>query len=95
MLHHIVFFKLKNREKYIKEGEAILRSIDGNIDFIRALKVGVDVVHSDRAYDLALMIKFDSLEDMERYQIHPYHVNDVKGKMQHMVESSVSVDFEE
>lgn len=94
MLTHIVFFKLNNKEK-LNEVRKVLESIDGNVDFAREVKVGCDVVHSKRAYDIALIIKFDSLKDMEAYQVHPYHVDVVMKNTKAFIEDSVSVDFED
>ncbi|MCR3760530.1 Dabb family protein [Clostridium felsineum] len=94
MFTHIVFFKLNDR-KNVNEVKKIFQSIEGNIDFARKVKVGVDVVHSQRAYDIALIIKFDSLKDMETYQVHPYHVDVVMKKTKEFIQSSASVDFED
>lgn len=94
MLTHIVFFKLHDR-KNLDEVKKVLQSIDGNVDFARKVKVGCDVVHSQRAYDIALIIKFDSLKDMEAYQVHPYHVDVVMKKTKDFIEKSASVDFED
>lgn len=94
MFTHIVFFKLKDRSN-IEKGKELLLSLDGKIPFLREIKVGEDVVHSERSYDIALITKFDSREDMDKYQVHPAHVNDVVKYLRPMLEGSVSVDFEE
>ncbi|AGK98358.1 Dabb family protein [Clostridium pasteurianum] len=94
MFTHIVFFKLKDKAN-IQRGKELLLSLDGKIPFLREIKVGEDVVHSERSYDIALITKFDSREDMDKYQVHPVHVNDVVKYLKPMLESSVSVDFEE
>jgi hypothetical protein len=65
----------------------------GNIPQLRHLEVGIDVLHSDRSYDLALVTKFDSLEELKNYQAHPFHVEVLK-YMTSVRESSITVDYE-
>ncbi|GJM73796.1 hypothetical protein HMSSN036_60120 [Paenibacillus macerans] len=51
------------------------------------------MVRSQRSYDIALIATFDSLEDLEGYQVHPEH----KKVIEHITqvrESQVAVDFE-
>jgi hypothetical protein len=50
-------------------------------------------LHSERSYDIALVTKFDSMDDLQAYQVHPVH----KKVIEHMTlvrEASVSVDYE-
>lgn len=94
MFTHIVFFKLKDRNtENIKKAKEILMKVDGKIPALKTIKIGIDVVKSDRSYDLALIATFDSIKDMEAYQIHPVHVNEVLANLKPMMDSSVSVDF--
>lgn len=93
MFTHIVFFKLKNKEQ-ASEARDILLSMEGKIPQLKGLEVGVDVLHTERSYDLALVTRFDSLEDMDTYQIHEYHVNEVLKYLKPMLESSKTVDYE-
>ncbi|WP_424354311.1 Dabb family protein [Methanobacterium sp. MBAC-LM] len=94
MITHIVLFKLKDESaENIEKARNILMDMDGKISELKGIEVGVDVTHSDRSYNLALMTKFDSLESLEAYQINPLHV----GVSKHMVSVSasiVAVDFE-
>lgn len=92
MFTHIVFFKLKNKEQ-TEEAKNILLSMEGKIPELKGLEVGVDVLHTERSYDLALITRFDSLEDMNTYQVHAYHVNEVLKYLKPMLESSKAVDF--
>lgn len=94
MIMHIVFFKLKDRSpENIQRTKDKLDSMQGKISVVRHLEVGIDVVKSERSYDLALLAKFDSLEDLQTYQVHPVHqeiiefINTVK-------ESTLAVDYE-
>ena len=92
MLTHIVLFKLKDRSGLEKARETLL-SMKGRIPGLRHLEAGVDVVQAQRSYDLVLVARFDSMEDMLAYQVHAVHV-EVSEFMTAIRESSVSVDFE-
>jgi len=93
MFTHIVFFKLKNIEK-ASEARNILLSMEGKIPQLKGLEVGVDLLHTERSYDLALVTRFDSQKDMETYAVHEYHVNEVLKYLKPMLESSKVVDYE-
>lgn len=94
MITHIVFFKLKDRSaESIAATAQVLRDMEGKIDELRHLEVGIDVLHSERSYDIALVTKFDSLDALQAYNVHPVH----KKVIEHMTsvrEASVSVDYE-
>ncbi len=67
--------------------------LKSRIPQLRQLEVGTDVLHSERSYDLALVTKFDSLEELEIYQKHPVHVEMAK-YMTSVRESAIAVDYE-
>ena len=95
MFTHVVFFKLKDKSKEnIEKAKEILLRTDGKVPTLKSIKVGVDVVRSPRSYDLALISTFDSREDMDEYQVHPVHVDEVLAELRPMLESSAAVDFE-
>jgi len=94
MITHIVLFKLKDRSAgSIKKAKDILSGMKGKIPQLRHHEVGVDVLHSERSYDLALVTKFDSLAELQNYQAHPVHV-EVARYMTSVRESSITVDYE-
>jgi hypothetical protein len=94
MITHIVLFKLKDRSaESIERTAQVLRNLEGKIDELLSIEVGIDVLHSERSYDIALTTKFDSLDGLQAYQVHPLH----KVVIEHMAvarESSISVDYE-
>lgn len=92
MISHIVLFKLIERSNAQKAMDVLL-GMKGKIPQLRHLEIGVDVLHSERSYDLALLTKFDSMEEMKTYQAHPVHV-DILKYMTSVRESSVTVDYE-
>jgi hypothetical protein len=94
MLTHVVFFKLNDRtpENAQKLRDALL-SMTGKIPQIRHMEVGVNVVPSERAFDVALFQRFDSAADLQAYQAHPDH-QDVLKYILAVTASRVSVDYE-
>lgn len=95
MITHIVFFKLTNpTAENISVTKAKLLSMDGKIDLLRHLEVGEDIIRSERSYDLALVTKFDSLDALQAYQVHPYHAGEVVPHMKSVCSSVVAVDYE-
>ena len=92
MITHIVLFKLIDRRNAQKARDVLL-GMKGKIPQLRHIEAGIDVLHSDRSYDLALITKFDSMEDMKAYQAHPVHVEVLK-YMTSVRESSITVDYE-
>jgi hypothetical protein len=89
-----VLFKLKDRSsESIDRTVQVLRNMEGKIAELQHLEVGTDVLHSERSYDIALVTKFDSMEALQAYQVHPVH----KLVIEHIAtvrEASVSVDYE-
>lgn len=94
MFTHIVFFKLKEAtQDNVDKAKNILVAMDGNIPELKELEVGVDVIKSDRSFDLALITRFASKEDYEAYAVSDYHVNQVLANLRPMLESSKTVDY--
>lgn len=94
MITHIVLFKLADRSPAnVEKTRDILLGLRGKVPTLRHLEVGVNVVPSDRAYDLALVARFDSLEDLRAYQVHPFHV-EVANCIASVRDSVVAVDYE-
>lgn len=95
MIVHIVLFKLKDpsAENAAKAKEMLL-SMDGKLPMLRQLEVGTDVIRSERSYDVALYTRFDSLADLQAYQVHPYHADVVAAHMKANSAAVVSADYE-
>lgn len=93
MLTHIVFFKLKdNSPESVERTAQVLRDMEGKIEQLQYIEVGIDVLHTDRSYDIALITKFDSMEALDAYQVHPVHQAVIE-HMKQVREASASVDF--
>jgi hypothetical protein len=94
MINHIVLFKLKDAsQKSVEKAREVLVGMRGKIPLLRHLEVGMDVLHSERSFDIALMIRFDSMEDLKAYQIHPIHL-EVAKYINSVKEASIAVDYE-
>ena len=94
MITHIVFFKLKDHSsRSVGKARDVLLGMRGKIPQLRHLEVGVDILHSQRSYDIVLITKFDSLEELQAYQAHPVHV-EVAKYMTSVRESAGAVDYE-
>jgi hypothetical protein len=95
MITHIVLFKLTEpTTEALEATKNKLLSMNGKIDLLRHLEVGVDVIRSERSFDIALTTKFDSLEDLQAYQVHPYHAGEVVPHMKAVCSAIVAVDYE-
>ena len=95
MVRHIVLFKLKDNstENCLKAKEVLL-SMKGKVPELRSIEVGVDYLHSERSFDLALIVTVDNKEALEQYQLDPYHCSVVKTHMHAVRSDSVALDFE-
>jgi hypothetical protein len=94
MITHIVFIKFKERTpEVVKKTKDLLMNMEGKIEALLSIEVGADIIHSERSYDLALITKFNSLADLDAYQVHPIH-KEVLTYIATVREASVSVDFE-
>ncbi|MDR3593345.1 Dabb family protein [Clostridium sp.] len=94
MFTHIVLFKLKQPTiENVKFVEQTLLSMKGNIQELKELEVGVDVIRSDRSYDIGIITRFDSKEDYLAYDVDEFHVEKVKKVVGPYFEGSKTLDF--
>ncbi len=94
MLTHIVLFKLKDpTAEVIETLSHKLLNMEGKIPQLLSIEVGADILRSERSYDLALVTKFNSLDDMQAYQVHPIH-KEVIEYVNQVKENTICVDYE-
>lgn len=94
MLTHIVMFKFKeNTPEVCQELKARLEALPAQIPQIRYYEVGINSIPSNRSYDMSLISRFDSVDDLGIYNQHPVHVKVVE-YVRTIVEKSVVVDYE-
>lgn len=95
MIKHIVLFKLRdNSPENCATTAELLRSMDGKVDLLRGITVGIDNLHSQRSYDIALEVLLDDMHALEAYQQDAYHCDVVKKHMHAVSCASVAIDFD-
>lgn len=93
MITHIVFFKLPgNSAESVEQTRSILAAMEGKIPQLKYLEVGTDIIRSERSYDIALLSKFDTLEDLQAYQVHPVHQKVIE-HIKSIQAATVAVDY--
>lgn len=94
MVRHIVLFKLKdNSAESVNKTKEVLLSMDGKVPLLRGIEVGCDFLHSERSYDVGLIVTLDDQKALDDYQNDPYHCEVVKKHMHAVRESSVAIDY--
>ena len=93
MITNNLLLKLKERnsETIAKTRDALL-SMQGKIEFLRDLKVELDIRHGESSYDIALIAQFASMEDFDAYLVHPAHV-EVAKHIASVLESAAAVCY--
>ena len=93
MVKHVVMYKLKeSTEQNAIALQQKFLSMKGKIDVLKDIQSGVDVLRSDRSFDVVLICQFDTMEDMETYRTHEVHLP-VMAYVKSVVECSKSVDY--
>jgi hypothetical protein len=98
MIKHIVLWKLKEsaegatREQNAARMKRELEALKMKIPQIRHVEVGINIMPSDAAYDIALYSEFSNEHDLNSYQKHPEHVKAAEF-VNKVRESRVVVDY--
>jgi len=93
MLKHIIFTKFKNPGEQAAVAAEKLLALKDKIPQIVTIETGLDCLHSERSYDLALIVTFQNREDLGIYDHHPAH-EEVRAYIKAHRTASASVDFE-
>ena len=94
MVKHIVMFKLSEKTpENIERAVNSLRSLEGTIEVLKSIEVGIDFLESDRSYDIVLIAEFENREALEIYGEHENHLPVVK-IMRSLCSNSGVVDYE-
>jgi hypothetical protein len=98
MINHVVLFKLKEyseaeKPQVIAEMKSLLQGLKGKIDELIYLEVGVNYELNSKSYDLVLLSHFSSLEDLDKYRVHPEHKK-VLARFSELRLERAAVDFE-
>jgi hypothetical protein len=98
MIRHIVSWKLNGADAAARAEQAAtisatLAALPAVIPQILSLQVGTNVAYPDTNWDVVLVADYESLEDLEAYQVHPDHVAATQ-VIRPLVELRSAVDFE-
>ncbi len=100
MIRHVCMFEFadeaggRTRAENVAITKAMLEALPAKIDWIRASTVSTNAEGAPSGnWDLILITDFDSLEDLERYRVHPAHVA-VGDFMKPVRRARACVDFE-
>ncbi|WP_236896872.1 Dabb family protein [Clostridium beijerinckii] len=79
MVINNLLLKLKNRDAdSIKKTQEVLLSMREKIDVLIDIQAEINIRPSESNYDIILITKFASLEDLDKYLIHPNHLEVAK-----------------
>jgi hypothetical protein len=85
-------FKPEDQRANLERARELLLGLPGKVKSLRYLEVGLNCVPSERAFDLALLTRFDDLAGLEEYADDPVHV-EVKRFLAGVLETSHVVDY--
>lgn len=79
MIKHIVLWRLngenaERRKAQAQEIKTVLEALNGRIDGLRKLEVGIDFSDTPSSAHVVLYSEFGSREALAAYQTHPEHV---------------------
>jgi hypothetical protein len=79
MVKHIVMWKFKDnaegatKEENLKKAKERLESLQGKIEGLLKIDVGIDLIGENQPYDAVLYSEFVDKESLDAYQINPLH----------------------
>lgn len=100
MVKHIVMWRFKEfaqgrtKQENLVLVKSMLEELTGKIDFIRSMEVHLNENPKEGMFDAVLISVFDSMEDVERYRVHPDH-KAISSYVALVREERASVDFTE
>ena len=80
MIKHIVMWKLleqaegNTKAENARLAKTRLEALNGKVEGLLKLEVGIDFSNSDTSMDLILYSEFEDQAALQRYQQHPEHV---------------------
>ncbi|HKM92157.1 MAG TPA: Dabb family protein [Prolixibacteraceae bacterium] len=80
MIKHVVLFKLKNfdseaeKEEALNKFKTMLLALENHIPELKYIEVGQHFLIDSPSFDLCLITHFESLTDLDAYQVHPEHL---------------------
>jgi len=98
MINHIVLFKLQEsqineKENILFEVKSLLESLKDKIPEVKFLEVGMNYEVDAKSYDIVLLSHFNSIDDLDKYRVHPEHLK-VVARIGEITVSRAAVDFQ-
>lgn len=93
MVTHMVLFKFADETTALAAQERLLK-MKGRVASLLDLEVGLDFTRSARSFDLGLITRHKTREELASYQSDPVH-QEVVLWMKERVTGSAAVDFEQ
>ena len=91
MIKHIVFTRFENKS-CIETAVSLLRSLEGKIDGLSSIEVGVDTEHSAKSFDYAAIMVFRDKTAQDFFDTHPEHQK-VQAFIRQQKREVVKVDY--
>jgi hypothetical protein len=91
MINHVVLFKLKEFDNEDQKAvvrnkiKAALLSLKGKVEVLKYIEVGLNHQLNSPSFDICLITHFETLNDLDAYQVHPEHV-----KVSEMIKLNIS-----
>jgi hypothetical protein len=97
MINHVVLFKLKNfpageKEEVLAELKSLLEGLKDKIKEAKFIEVGLNYEGDSKSHDICLLSHFETVEDLDKYRIHPEHLK-VVARIGETCESRAAVDY--
>ena len=97
MINHVVLFKLKDfpageKVKILSELKLLLEGLKDKIREVKYLEVGLNYETDAKSSDIVLLSHFNSVEDLDKYRVHPEHLK-VVARFGEVTESRAAVDY--
>lgn len=98
MINHVVLFKLKDfpadeKLKVLKELKLMLEDLKNKIPEVKFIEVGLNYETEAKSHDICLLSHFATLEDLDKYRVHPEHLK-VVARIGETTISRAAVDYE-
>ncbi|WP_309104886.1 Dabb family protein [Microbacterium sp.] len=96
-VRHVVSWKLASddageRRAQAEEVARRLNALRGVVPQLQSITAGANMAYPGANWDVTLVADFASIEDLEKYQVHPAH-EEVVAYVRSVVASRVAVDF--
>lgn len=97
-IRHVVMWKMNGADAAERAEQAAevtrrLNALWGAVPQLRSISAGAEAAYPGENWDVALVADFDSVADLEAYQVHPVH-QEVVGYVRSVAAARAAVDFE-